>query len=68
MPTSGDNTPALLARRHRPGHQALQPCPHLETTRQHYWPEDTGLGTKLWGPASDLQRTADFMGATELSI
>ena len=25
----------------------LQTCPHLETVRQHYWPEDTGLGTKL---------------------
>ncbi|XP_070183327.1 toll-like receptor 6 [Littorina saxatilis] len=46
----------------------LQTCHHLETARQHYWPEDTSLGTKLWGPAADLQKTADFMAATDLKI
>ena len=29
---------------------------------------DTDLATKLWGPARQLQRTADFLAATELRI
>ena len=27
----------------------LQTCPHLETVHQQFWPEDTEVGTKLWG-------------------
>ena len=27
----------------------LQTCPHLETVGQQFWPEDTEVGTKLWG-------------------
>ncbi|KAK7098746.1 hypothetical protein V1264_002982 [Littorina saxatilis] len=46
----------------------LQTCPHLETARQHYWPEDTSLGTKRWGPAAELLKTADFMATTDLTI
>ena len=46
----------------------LQTCPHLETVRQQYWPEDTEVGTKLWGQAAELQRTADFLAATGLRI
>ena len=46
----------------------LQTCPHLETVRQQFWPEDTEVGTKLWGQAADLQRTADFLAATGLRI
>ena len=26
----------------------LQTCPHLETVRQQFRPEDTEVGTKLW--------------------
>ena len=46
----------------------LQTCPHHEEARLDYWPEDTGLLTKLWGPVDELQRTADFMAATGLKI
>ena len=46
----------------------LQTCPHLETVRQQFWPEDTEVGTKLWGQAAELQRTADFLEATGLRI
>ena len=46
----------------------LQTCPHLETVRQQFWPEDTEVGTKLWGQAVELQRTADFLAATGLRI
>ena len=46
----------------------LQTCPHLETVRQQFWPEDTEVGTRLWGQAAELQRTADFLAATSLRI
>ena len=46
----------------------LQTCPHLETVRQQFWPEDTEVGTKLWGQAAKLRRTADFQAATGLRI
>ena len=46
----------------------LQTCPHLETVRQQFWPEDTEVGTKLWGQAAKLQWTADFLAATGLRI
>ena len=35
----------------------LQTCPHLETVHQQFWPEDTEVGTKLWG--TSCQTTAD---------
>ena len=46
----------------------LQTCPHLEAVRQQFWPEDAEVGTKLWGQAAELQRTADFLAATGLRI
>ena len=46
----------------------LQTCPHLETVRQQFWPDDTEVGTKLWGQAAELQWTADFLAATGLRI
>ena len=46
----------------------LQTCPHLETVRQQFWPEDTEVGTKLWGQAAKRQRTVDFLAATSLRI
>ena len=48
----------------------LQTCPHqeIETVRQQFWPEDTEVGTKLWGQAAKLQQTADFLAATVLRI
>ena len=30
----------------------LQTRPHLETVHQQFWPEDTKVGTKLWGQAA----------------
>ena len=45
----------------------LQTCPHLETVRQQFWPQDTEMGTKLWGQAAELQQTA-FLAATSLRI
>ena len=32
----------------------LQTCPHLETVHQQFGPEDTEVGTKLWGQAAEL--------------
>ena len=46
----------------------FQTCPHLETVHQQFWPEDIEVGTKLWGQAAELQRTADFLAATGLRI
>ena len=46
----------------------FQTCPHLETVRQQFWPEDTEVGTKLWGQTAELQRTADFLAASGLRI
>ena len=46
----------------------LQTCPNLETVRQQFWPEDTEVGAKLWGQATELQRTADFLAATGARI
>ena len=46
----------------------LQTCPHWETARLKYWPEDTELATKLWGSADELQQTVDFLATTELRI
>ena len=45
----------------------LQTCPHLKTARQQFWSEGTKVGTKLWGQAAELQRTADFLTATGFS-
>ena len=56
-----------MAEEQTPEH-ILQTCPHLETVRQQFWPEDTEVGTKLWGQAANLQRTADFLAATGLRI
>ncbi len=46
----------------------LQYCPHQETIRQNFWPSETSLGSKLWGPADELKRTAEFLEATGLRI
>ncbi|KAK7101444.1 hypothetical protein V1264_019826 [Littorina saxatilis] len=46
----------------------LQNCPHLETIRQKFWQEETSVGAKLWGPADELRKTADFLAATGLRI
>jgi ribonuclease HI len=46
----------------------LQTCPHLETVRQEYWQEETSVGTKLWGSADDLRKTAGFLATTGLRI
>ena len=46
----------------------LQTCPHLGAVHQQFWPEDTEVGTKLWGQAAELQRTADFLAAIGLRI
>ena len=35
----------------------LQTCTHLETVREQFWPEDTEVGTKLWG--ASCRTTAD---------
>ena len=37
-------------------------------TWSQFWPEDTKGGTKLWGHAAELQRTADFLAAPGLRI
>ena len=65
----------LAASAHREGgseeqtpEHILQTCPHLETVHQQFWPEDTEVGTKLWGQAAELQRTVDFLAATGLRI
>ena len=46
----------------------LHTCPHLKTVRQQFWPEDTEVGTKLWGQAAELQQTSQQPPAGEFSI
>jgi ribonuclease HI len=46
----------------------LQMCPHLEEARQNVWPTDTSYENKLWGDASDLQKTVQFVTASTLKI
>ena len=40
----------------------------LDSSIQQFWPEHTEVGTKLWGQAAELQRTADSLAATGLGI
>ena len=47
---------------------SLQTCPHLETVCRQFGPEDTEVGTKLWGQAAELQQTTNFLAATGLRI
>ena len=46
----------------------LQTCKHQETVCQQFQPEDTEVGTKLWGQAAELQQTADYLAASSLRI
>jgi hypothetical protein len=36
----------------------LQACPKYTALREVIWPEETALQTKLYGPRSELERTA----------
>ena len=45
----------------RPAHTWRQ-CTNI------FWPEDTEVGTKVWGQAAELQWTVDFLAATGLKI
>ena len=44
----------------------LQICPHLEESRLKVWTQDTPFNVKLWGPADDLQKTANFIATSRL--
>ena len=46
----------------------LQDCSEYETLRQTYWPEETTLESKLYGPLYELQKTVSFIKETELQI
>ena len=46
----------------------LQNCPHLEEERQKVWPTEVPYETKLWGDASDLQKTVQFIITSKLKI
>ena len=46
----------------------LQDCPTFRTLRCHFWPEGTDMRQKLWGSHKDLERTAEYIRATELEI
>ena len=55
-----------------PGQQTpdhiLQSCPTFDDLRRQTWPSPVELSEKLWGTAGSLQRTADFVRATGLTI
>ena len=46
----------------------LQQCTHLEEVRQEVWPTETPFETKLWGDASDLLKTMQYIAASNLRI
>ncbi|XP_041355387.1 uncharacterized protein LOC121373011 [Gigantopelta aegis] len=46
----------------------IQSCPTFDTLRQQTWPSAVDLREKLWGPATLLRLTADFVHNTGLPI
>ena len=46
----------------------LQDCPTFSTLRQETWSTEVGLQDKLFGPAAELRRTAEFTRLTGLTI
>ena len=46
----------------------LQSCPQHDTLRQATWTEEVDLSEKLWGAATSLRRTADFITQTGIDI
>ena len=46
----------------------LQYCPTYKTQREDTWKGEVGLEEKLYGTAADLQRTAEFVKLTGLTI
>ena len=46
----------------------LQTCPLYHGKRIQYWPEDTPVKQKLWGPQSDLKKTSDFISSVLLDV
>ncbi|BFZ06259.1 hypothetical protein BsWGS_09298 [Bradybaena similaris] len=46
----------------------LQSCHEYDTLRQTYWPRETTLKTKLYGPRHELQKTVRFVQETTLQI
>lgn len=46
----------------------LQSCHEYDTLRQTYWPSETTLKTKLYGPRHELQKTVRFVQETTLQI
>ena len=46
----------------------LQMCPLLAEKRSKLWPTPVDINTKLYGSLTDLQRTANFIADSELTI
>ena len=46
----------------------LQECPQYNDLREKTWNSDVGLEEKLYGSAAELQRTAEFVKHTGLTI
>ena len=46
----------------------LESCPIYHQERRDVWPEDTTLQTKLYGSYHQLERTADFISRTGLTL
>ena len=46
----------------------LQLCPLYDELRASVWKNPTPVNTKLWGSATDLLKTANFVATTDLEI
>ena len=46
----------------------LQSCPLYDELRASVWKDPTPVNTKLWGSATDLLKTANFVATTDLEI
>ena len=56
--TQSDQTPAHI----------LQDCPLFTAQRDQMWPDGTDLNTKLWGSASNLEKTTTYMTNIDLRV
>ncbi|BFZ02280.1 hypothetical protein BsWGS_05319 [Bradybaena similaris] len=46
----------------------LRACPKYNLMRQAYWPRETTVETKLYGPLNELKQTVKFIQETTLQI
>ena len=46
----------------------LQDCPKYDISRRSFWPRETTVEDKLYGPLSELKQTVKFIQETTLQI